>query len=177
MASYRLTFLTLPLAAASLALGACGGGGADDATAGSDRRADFREAALKFAKCMREHGVDMPDPKFDGGRVQMQIGGPGAGRPDESTMREAQESCRKYMESVKPPDISEQHQREFKDRALRFAQCMREQGIDMPDPKFGENGGMAQRLEEGTGPDDPRFREAQEKCQKYQPEFRGGLAR
>jgi hypothetical protein len=177
MASYRLTFLILPLAAASLALSACGGAGADNATAGSDRRAEFREAALKFAKCMREHGVDMPDPKFDGGRVELRIGGPGDPKANETTMRQAQEACRKYMESVKPPDISEQQKREFKDRALRFARCMREQGIDMPDPQFGENGGMTQRFEEGTGPEDPRFREAQEKCQKYQPKFRGELAR
>jgi len=177
MASYRLTFLILPFAVASFALGACGSAGTDDGTAGSDRRAEFREAALKFAKCMREHGVDMPDPKFDGGRVQMELGGPGQPRTNETTMREAQDACQKYMESVRPPEVSEEQQQEFKERALKFARCMREQGIDMPDPKFGENGGMTQRFEEGTGPDDPRFREAQEKCQKYQPEFRGGLAR
>jgi hypothetical protein len=167
-------FLTLSLAAASLALGACGGGSAENASAGSDQRAEFREAALKFAKCMREHGVDMPDPKFDGGRVQMQIGGPGEPRANETTMREAQDACQKYMESVRPPEISQEQQQEFKERALKFARCMREQGIDMPDPQFGENGGVTQRFQEGAGPEDPRFREAQEKCQKYRPELRAG---
>lgn len=35
----------------------------------------FRDAALKFAKCMRKHGVDVPDPTFTQGA------GPGGGAP------------------------------------------------------------------------------------------------
>jgi hypothetical protein len=30
---------------------------------------DPEQAALAFARCMREHGVDMPDPTDDGGLV------------------------------------------------------------------------------------------------------------
>ena len=33
-----------------------------------------KEAMLAQAQCMRERGWDMPDPQFDGGRVQMQLG-------------------------------------------------------------------------------------------------------
>ena len=169
MASYRFALLTLPLAAASFALGACGGGDSDDASAGTgDRQAEFREAALDFAKCMREHGVDMPDPQpGQGGGIM--LGGPGADGADgadRATMERAQKACQKHLEKVPPPDISEEQQQEFKERALKFARCMRENGIDMPDPTFSGEGRVEQRLEGGTGPDDPRFREASEKCAK-----------
>jgi hypothetical protein len=91
MASYRLTFLTLPLAAASIALGACGGG--DPATAGTgDQRAEFREAALKYARCMRAHGVDMPDPKFEDGGVQITLDGTD---PNDPKVKEAHDTCAK----------------------------------------------------------------------------------
>ena len=166
MALYRLTFLTLPLAAASIAVGACGGG--DPATAGTgDRQAEFREAALKFAKCMREHGVDMPDPQpGQGGRIT--LGGPGTGPQDKSKMDAAQKGCQKILESVKPPEMSAEQEQKFKDQALKFARCMREHGIDMPDPQFEGGGRMTQRMQEGVDPNSQRFRDATEACAKGQ---------
>jgi hypothetical protein len=166
MATYRLTLLTLPLAVASIALGACGGDG--DATAGTgDRRAEFREAALKFAKCMREHGVDMPDPQpGQGGRIT--LGGPGTGPQDQATMERAQKACQKILESVRPPELSKEQEQKFKDQALKFARCMREHGIDMPDPQFQGGGRITQRMEEGIDPNSQRFRDAQEACSKGQ---------
>jgi hypothetical protein len=168
MAIYRLTFLTLPLAVASIALGACGGG-SDDATAGTgDRRAEFREAALKFAKCMRAHGVDMPDPTAGGG---IRIGGPDMGPQDREKMEAAQKACQKILESVRPPELSQEDQQKFKDQALEFARCMREHGIDMPDPQFQGGGRMTQRLDEGIDPRSQRFQDAQKACAKG---MRGG---
>jgi hypothetical protein len=80
------------LLALALGVAACGGGkasgvaslkGGDKATAttragaGSDR-----QAALAYARCMRQHGIDMPDPKFDAqGHVQQQL--PGGVGPDD----------------------------------------------------------------------------------------------
>ena len=34
-----------------------------------------KHAMLDFARCMRQHGVDMPDPKFDGGGARHAVGG------------------------------------------------------------------------------------------------------
>jgi len=168
MATYRWTFLTLPLVVASVALGACGGG-SDDATAGTgDRRAEFREAALKFAKCMRAHGVDMPDPTPGGG---IRIGGPDMGPQDQQRMEDAQKACQKILEKVRPPEMSKEDQQKFKDQALEFARCMREHGIDMPDPQFQGGGRMTQRLDEGADPRSQRFQDAQKSCAKG---MRGG---
>jgi len=92
MATYRLTLLTLPLAAATIAIGACGGGD-PEATAGTgDQQAKFREAALKFTRCMREHGVDMPDPQPGQGGGMM-FRGPGGGPGDQAKMESAQKGC------------------------------------------------------------------------------------
>ena len=176
MTSPRLTLLILPLAAASFVLGACGGGDPAAVSSG-DQRSQFREAALKFAKCMREHGVDMPDPKAGGGGLALQIGGPNSDA-DPATMRKAQDACQKYMENIRPPELSEDQEREFKERALKFARCMREHGIDVPDPTFGENGRITQRIGPGgTGQNDPRFRDAAEQCSKYGPRFQGDAGR
>ena len=171
MATYRLTFLTLPLAVATVALGACGGG-SNEATAGTgDRRAEFREAALKYAKCMREHGIDMPDTKPGrGGGIQL-MAGPGTANNDTRKMDEAQQACRKYMESVRPPELSAEQEQRFKEQALEFARCMREHGIDMPDPQFGGDGRVTQRMEGGIDSRSERFQDAQQACAKG---MRGG---
>lgn len=147
------------LAALTLAgLGAC----AEDDSSGGDSRAERREAGLEFARCMRENGVDMPDPSADG-RMQLRAG-PG---DDPGALERAQEECRKHLEDVAPPEVDEEQQTEFRERALKFARCMREQGIDMPDPQFEGGGRVLMRA--GGNPEDPAFQAAQEKCQRYQP--------
>ncbi len=57
--------------------------------------------------------------------------------------------------------------------ALAFARCMREQGIDFPDPEFPEEGGARVRIGPGTGidPSSPKFQRAQKACAK---ELKGG---
>jgi hypothetical protein len=58
----RVASLGLLAIVAALAAG-CGG---DDTAGGkasaADRARQEREAALNYTQCMREHGVDMPDP-------------------------------------------------------------------------------------------------------------------
>jgi hypothetical protein len=176
MANHRFTLLTLPLALLSLSLAACGGSG--EATAGSGDREKFREAALDFAKCMREHGVDMPDPQPGQGGGLMLRSGPGeADQASRATMDRAQKACRDILERVRPPEMSEEQEQKFKEQALKFARCMREHGIDMPDPQFQGGGGITQRMEDGVDPDSQRFRDATEACSKYQEGMLGGQRR
>ena len=44
---------------------------AADASAEPSASLDPEAAALAFAECMREHGIDMPDPHVDGSRVMV----------------------------------------------------------------------------------------------------------
>ena len=71
------TRLLLVACAATVSLAACGGGEepASSGATGNPNESDNRKAMLDFARCMRENGVDMPDPTFEGGRVTMRIGG------------------------------------------------------------------------------------------------------
>jgi hypothetical protein len=157
--------------ACGLLLTACG---AEEPASEGDRRTEAREAMLAFAKCMRDEGIDMPDPQFDGGRV-MQRG------PDERVapekMREAEASCRKHMEDVEPPELSPEQQEEMKKAALAHAQCMREHGLEnFPDPTFDEDGGAQIRIGPGTGldPEDPDFQAAEKACRKELPDLEEG---
>jgi hypothetical protein len=128
----------------------------DGASPSPSASVDPEQARLDFARCMREHGIDMPDPGTGGRGGATRIGG---GDPEK--LQEAMEACREHFQGVmgeRGPELSQ----EQLDAMLEFAQCMREHGIDMPDPG---NGGM--RVELGKGgidPESPEFREAQEAC-------------
>jgi hypothetical protein len=162
MATNRLSLLVVPVAAASLAVAACGGG--DPSASAADTRAKMHDAALQFARCMREHGVNVPDPKPGNGGIMIQ-GGPG----DKSRMDRAQRACQKYLEKVKPPAPSPEQEREMRENALAHARCMREHGIDFPDPTFQGGGRVTMKFPEGVDPQSPAFQAAEKACAKYQP--------
>ena len=151
-----------------LALAACG---AEEEPA-ADGEQEARDAMLAYTKCMREHGVDIPDPKPGARGLSIT---PPKGTPP-STMDAADEACRKHLEAIKPPEMSEEEKREFREAALAHARCMREHGIDIPDPTFGENGEariQIRRKGSGSGPaidpEDPEFRAAEEACRDKMP--------
>jgi len=157
------------LAAGALAVAACGGGGSGG-TSAADRESKAREALLEHARCMREHGVNMPDPTFEGGGGVKQTG------PAEGTSRakvkEAEKACQKYLDEIEPPNLSDEEQQEFKEAALANARCMREHGIEnFPDPTFGEDGRAELRIDKASGidPNDADFKEAEKACQETMP--------
>jgi len=162
------------LLVSALALVACGaesGAGNGTGTEASDRDKELREAGLKFAQCMREHGVDMPDPQP--GQRGLRISPPEGVSPQK--MGAADEACHKYLEAVKPPELSEEKKKEFQEAALAHSRCMREHGIDFPDPTFDENGGAQIRIGRGSGinPESPKFKEAQKDCESKLPQLGG----
>jgi hypothetical protein len=163
--------------ALALVLAACGGGGGQsDGVASLDGQGgntettttgarDPEEAALEYTQCMREHGVDMADPGPNG-ELQLQVG-PG----NSDNVEKAQKACEHLLENARP-QLTEEQQNAMQDGLLAFAKCMREHGIDMPDPVFGEGGRVTQRNRSGLNPDDPKFREAQKACQPIMDEAR-----
>lgn len=62
-----------------------------------EQQAEFRDAALKFARCMRSKGIDMPDPKVAGDGVGMLQRGPSGVNPNSPRFKAAQEECGKLM--------------------------------------------------------------------------------
>jgi hypothetical protein len=156
------------IAAAVLPLAACGAD--DNAAAGTgDDKAKMRQAELKFAHCMREQGIDFPDPQTGkGGSGFQKLGGDST--PEQ--IKTAEKACAKYRNALRPPDLSPEQQQEFKRAALANARCMREHGIDMPDPQFGAGGQATIRMRAGIKPDDPRFKAAQKACESTMPKFK-----
>ena len=122
------------------------------------------------AHCMREHGVDMPDPQFNGeGGATFTAGAASRDSSiDKAKMDEAQKACQSYMDKVRssmpPPDPAQVE--EQKQKLLEFAQCMRDHGVDFPDPTFDDSGGGLQVQMGGPGmdPDSPGFKAASEAC-------------
>ncbi len=181
--------------AVGLATAACGGPPTADAQVASangtdgvktkakdaaTKNADAEKAGLEFAKCMREHGVDMPDPRTGGpGEGGFIMVGPsdsatategepvaGAGVPEE--FRAADEACRHLLDDL-IQDGGPPMDAEAQDRALKFAKCMREHGVDMPDPDFsGGGGGFSIQIggdgEGGIDPGSQTFQDAQKAC-------------
>jgi hypothetical protein len=156
----------------------------EDVTPASDREDDDeapteqerQDAALEWAKCMREHGVDVPDPKFDSdGGVQIRVGGPGLD-PRSDRFREARDACGMPFGRGGPPNLSEEERQQFQEAMLEFARCMRDHGVDMPDPEFGEGGRGVFRVGPVPGgkstAEGEKFEEAQEACQPILEELR-----
>ena len=127
--------------------GAGSAGGDTAASAGGDRA-----QALKFAQCMREHGVDMPDPNSgrtgagdeasSGSEGAMEVGGdPGQGN-------EAFKACRQYLPNGgQPQKLSAEEMAQ----QVKYAKCMREHGVDFADPA---EGGAPQAAETDMGDKD-----------------------
>jgi hypothetical protein len=149
------------------------GGGSSDtsSTPTSTMSADDRMVA--FARCMRQHGVDMKDPTPDAnGNFRITIGGPGGKKPaggakrtqgpDQKTQK-ALQACQKLapggQQKLSPAD-----KQRLQDAALQYARCMRSHGIDVPDPKIGD-GGMVQIMG-GPNTATPKAQKIQAQCQQ-----------
>jgi hypothetical protein len=157
--------------ALTLVVTACGGNGGGKSAA--DRESEARDAQLRYAQCMREHGVDVPDPVFEPGGGSLQIGPDPEDIPGgKSALNEAEQACQKHLDDIEPPELSEEEQEEFREASLANARCMREHGIEnFPDPTFGEDGGAEIRIDRGSiDPEDPDFREAEEACKDTLPQ-------
>jgi hypothetical protein len=182
---------------ATVALGAlagCGGGGSGNGVAslGGGKEAQQasddgsghlsqreREAAFrKFTQCMRDHGVEMQDPEIgdDGSfTITAQADAQAGTGPADPGFADANEACQKYLDGVinggdrQAPSAEEIAK--IQRQALKFARCMRAEGIDFPDPQFssGSGGGgmvMIGGPGESVDPSDPTTQAAMEKCQK-----------
>ncbi|MEO3765550.1 hypothetical protein [Streptomyces sp. B8F3] len=139
--------------ALALLLAGCGAGG----VGGSDDSA-FQEQALKLTKCLREQGLDVEDPVNGVPAPVKDV--------DPRKMDKAMQACRKYQ----PPKTGDGGgQQQEVERALKMAECLRENGVeDWPDPKT--DGGFSPVPE---AMDDPDREAAEKKCTAELPDPEG----
>ena len=99
-------------------------------SSGADKKLTARDKAVKFAECIRAHGVsDFPDPDA---KNQFQYGV----SVSPAVWRQATTACK----DLQPPGtLSGKRTPKQQSASLRFAQCVRDHGVkDFPDPVNGE---------------------------------------
>jgi hypothetical protein len=138
---------------------------ADSSTPPVSAPTDPEEAMLAYTECMRDHGIEMEDPGAAGGE-----GGGGivarAPEGDDEEFQAAQEECEPLLDAVVSDfEPDPEQEAELREQLLEYAQCMREHGIDMPDPTFDEDGGgLVVEQEADIDVDSDEFRAADEEC-------------
>jgi hypothetical protein len=112
---------------------ACGSAADNPDTGGTSTAADsFETYQLAFAECMREHGIDMPDPSADGSVKIPAV-------KDMTAFTEASEACQKKLGQPPAPEGGPTKSDEERlAEMVKTAECFREHGVNVPDPKAGE---------------------------------------
>jgi len=135
----------------------------DPAASSSPSAMDPEEAMLEWAQCMRDHGVDVPDP--DDGRVT--VDGSGVSREQ---LAAAEQACEQWQRMAQPEDGGTPLTAEQKQSFLDQAQCMRDRGWNVSDPTF-DGGRVEQKFRRGAetapgdpAPGDPRFEKDLKEC-------------
>lgn len=144
------------LAALALFATACSGSGTESDAKGSSGKSSADTAAdkaVKFRKCLRDQGLDVPEPKPGEDPRGMTIGSNGG----EANMKKAMDACKQFSSNP-----SGQISQADKDKALTFARCMRKNGVDMPDPDFG--GGQHKAMPMPQGAAKENFDKANKLC-------------
>ncbi|SEK92498.1 hypothetical protein [Streptacidiphilus jiangxiensis] len=131
---------TLASAVALVVLSGCGsstpspgvaavGTGAAGASPSASATADRTTQLLQFASCMRQHGVNVPDPQAGATTVQLP-----AGTKGDAATQAALQTCQHFLGADgkgggDPTAVA---------RAVALAECLRAHGISVPDPQPGQ---------------------------------------
>ncbi|MDN3352640.1 hypothetical protein [Actinomadura sp. DC4] len=144
---------------ALFALAGCGGSHGGSAAASASASANAQDTAVKFAACMRQHGVEVSDPKPGDPGVRMKT------RLNETQMNAAMKACQQYRpKGALDPDDPKAH-----DQMLKTAQCLRQHGVDVADPQPGK--GIQLHVTRG----DTKVQKAIEACDKLVPKPSGAV--
>jgi hypothetical protein len=163
-------------AAAAIAIGvsACGSSApssSNSAVAGGSSKvtsAQF-QARLDLAKCLRGQGINAPDPT---------AGTPGYGRVllgiartlPQAKLTAAEHSCRQYLLQGFPElALTPAQQAQRLQEEIKFAECMRAHGIDIPDPTSGAPGQGLALVLRSIDRSSPAFKTAKVACVRLRP--------
>jgi hypothetical protein len=157
--------------------GSGGGSSTEESSAASPGQAGepggFAEISEETRSCLKEKGVELPEPgqggppggSFEGGPP---AGGPPSGGPPQgfgkggAKMKKALEECGAELPQGKPeggPPSSGAFRKSIKE----YAACMSENGYELPEPDLSGEGPVFKESE--VDREDPKFEAANEKCQ------------
>ncbi|MFJ4406772.1 hypothetical protein [Streptomyces sp. NPDC088910] len=118
-------------------LGACGGGtdggGTADTGKPTAKTKSFEDWQLAFSTCMRDEGIDFPDPGKGGLAVTES-----QDASEMAALEKASTKCRGTLGDPPPvPGMENKTDEQLQEDALKSAKCFRDNGVDVPDPGKG----------------------------------------
>jgi hypothetical protein len=102
------------------------GGGAVSGSAPTSAVMSLEDSSRQFAQCMRDHGVDMPDPDPSG-----KPGNMADVDRNSPAFTKGMEACKSLLPGG--GDLSKLDPKMI-DQLRQFTQCLRDHGLDVPDP-------------------------------------------
>jgi hypothetical protein len=164
----RTTALLAVLAALAFVLAACGSGGPGasatngsgtanhSATSGSSGPQSRESELLKFAVCMRSHGVpNFPDPTNGFLKIPPGIG------PTSPQLQAANQACQHLLPNGGGSQVTSPQNKEG---LLKFEACMRKHGVSIS-----VSGSGQLSFPTTADPNSPQFQAAQRACQRLMP--------
>lgn len=141
---------------------------AEPTSSGSTPAAGTRDAQdilVDFTECLRDEGFAVPDPDFSLSAAQTQERLAAAGIDTTSREFEAAiEACEPLLAGILQ-QIPTDDLLAFAEATVDYSECMRENGIDLPDPDFTQGlSGLFGNTEIDTS--DPAFAAADRTCQR-----------
>ena len=132
------------------------------------------QARLNLAKCLRSHGLNVPDPSPNGGVAG---GGGGIFRAIRSqpNFQSALQACSQYTRQAFPRlNLSPAQRAQFQQDIVKFAECMRAHNINVPDPSTQGAGGFGIFFQiPPSERNSPAFQSALQTCRSNLPFRRG----
>ena len=153
----------------AIVTGACGGGSEEASSdsgngkgSSASSEKDPQKAFLAYARCMREQGINMPDPDPSNGVIfdmsDRSI--------DHDALAKAESQCKKHLEGVTVDNPDGMKDSEMQDRMVKLTQCLRQRGFNIPDPQPVGSGGAPSQGEPDFDLNDPNFKKAERECAK-----------
>lgn len=138
----RVPVACLAIFVLALGLSACGSSSSSSSSSADPSASTAATARLNLAKCFRAHGLNVPDPSSGAGAA----GGGSLFRAlrnySQAQVTKARQACSQYFAQAFPrANISPQQRAQLQQQLVKFAQCMRSHGVNVPDPTFNNNGG------------------------------------
>lgn len=159
--------IAVALLAVAFFLAACGGGGgSSDAAQSSSQGSSAQSSGIKFASCVRSHGVpNFPDSAVStngSGGVSFDV--PKGIDPNSTQFKSAMQACRQYL----PKGGTGGSGGANTSKMLKFVNCMHTHGVpNFPEPKA--NGGLKITTGSGIDPNSPQFKSAMQSCRSLLP--------
>jgi hypothetical protein len=170
--------LITPLAVLALvvSLAACGSSAPASTSQGSssfNSPARF-QARLKLAKCFRAHGINVPDPSGSGG-VGAAVRQVFQNYPQSQIQTVLQECHSAAVQAFPQLNLSPAERAQLQQQLVKFAECMRSHGVNVPDPTFNSGGGFGFRQAfQALDRNSPAFKSALTACRGSLPRFGQG---